>query len=200
MPTVDKTWVFASDNEGLADVGVGAWTINHDTAGNPGGSLEFGADALNGTFTEKARRPSTGETWETWGVPAGATVTDVQVISWEYRTYAITVTSYAFTMRILDSAAVSVHSAGDLASLTLTLNGVWNAVGAGTSRAVDAGKQASTTDVRLEVEGTVVTGGAKNPDVGIDNVLLRITYTAGSTVLPRSAVVVDTAVGQASSR
>lgn len=202
MATVDKTWVFASDNEGLADVGVGAWTINHDTAGNPGGSLEFGADTLSGTVTEKARKAATGETWETWGVPAGATVTDVQVISWDYRPWGITsVTSYTFKVRILDSAAASVHAAGDLVSLALTLStGSWLAGGAGTSRAVDAAKQASTTDVRLEVEGTVVMSGANSADVGIDNILLRITYTAGSTTLPRAPVVVDTAVGQASSR
>jgi hypothetical protein len=182
LPTVDKTWVFAADNEGLVDEGVSAWTINHDAAGNPGGSIEFGADSLNGTIQEKARRSSTGETWETWGVPTGQVVTDLQVVSWDYRCWSITnVTSYTFKMRVVDSAGATVHSAGELVDLSLTLAmGSWQAGGAGTSRAVDAAEQASTTDVRLEIDGTVVLSTTNVADVGLDNILLRMTYAAGA--------------------
>lgn len=203
MATVDKTWVFASDNEGLADVGDSAWTINHDTAGNPGGSLEYGADTLSGTVTERARRATTGETWETWGVPAGSTVTDVQVISFDSRDWqgGSGTTSFTVKARVVNSSAATVHSAGDLYNAAVNATNVWSANGAGTSRAVDASYQASTTDVRLEVEVTVVKSASSVTDLGLDNILLRITYTAGgATTLPRTPVVVDTAVGQAASR
>lgn len=192
MATVDKTWVFVSDNEGLADVAVSAWTINHDTGGNPGGSLEFGANTLNGTQQEKARRATTGQTWETWGVPASSTVTDVQIISWDYNMWSTTqVTSSTFLMRILNSSGTTVHTAGDIMSKALTIAsaGVWQAGGSGTSRAVDASYQASTTDVRLEVDGTIVMAANNTADIGVDNILLRITYVAaGGAALPPELV------------
>lgn len=181
MPTVDKTWVFASDNEGLADVGDSAITVVHDTAGNPGGSLEY-TGAASGT-TERARKSTTGETWQTWGVPAGNVVTSVQVISWDSRKWAVPASQTpTITARVLDSAAASVHSAGDIINLGLGTGAdiAWINNGAGTSRAVDAAKQASTTDVRLEIQLTV-TVASSTWDIGIDNVLLRMTYSASST-------------------
>lgn len=179
MATVDKTWVFASDNEGLADVGDTAVTVTHDAAGNPGGSLEFVGNS--GGTHERARRASTGQSWETWGVPSGATVTDVQIISFDSRKWAVVAaTGQTVQMRIVDSAGNTVHSAGDLINLGLGTgtDGGWVNQGAGTSRAVDSAKQASTTDVRLEVELTH--GSASNTwDTGFDNILLRMTYTEG---------------------
>lgn len=177
MATVDKTWVFASDNEGLADVGDSAISLAHDTAGNPGGSVEFLGGAT-GT-SERARRASTGETWETWGVPASSTVTDVQVISWDKRKWAGS-QAPRVRIRVVGSGAASVHSAGDLADTTFGTgnDGAWAAQGAGTSRAVDAGSQASTTDVRLEVQLSFAAADSGH-DLGIDNILLRMTYTAG---------------------
>lgn len=177
MATWDKTWVFAADNEGLADNGDSAMNVLHDTGGNPGGSLEFTGGAT-GT-TERARRAATGQTWETWGVPAGSTVTDVQVISYDTRRWN-GAKSATLTMRIIGSGGTTVHTAGDLVSLAMTLasDGAWVNQGAGTSRAVDAGSQPSTTDVRLEVQDTISSADI-NYDLGIDNILLRITYTAG---------------------
>jgi hypothetical protein len=183
MGTVDKTWVFTADNQGLADVGDSAITVAHDAAGNPGGSLEF-VGAASGV-TERARKATTGETWETWGVPAGAIVTSLQVISWDKQRYDGNAATCTVTMRVLDSGAVTVHSAGDLvnAALGTGVDGAWVGQGAGTSRLVDGGSQPSTTDVRLEVQVTlsIATSGF---DLGIDNVLLRITYTGGGVAPP----------------
>lgn len=198
MATVDKTWVFAADNEGLADVGDSAITLAHDTAGNPGGSLEF-LGAATGT-TERARKAATGETWETWGVPAGSTVTDVQVISWDKRHWGGAVTQ-TLKMRVVDSAAASVHSAGDLvnAALGSGVDGAWAPQGAGTSRAVDAGKQASTTDVRLEVQCDI-SAASSSFDLGIDNILLRITYTTGAGAARSKDVVMSREAHRRSTR
>lgn len=190
MATVDKTWVFLADLEGLADVGDSSLGIANDAAGNPGGSLEFTeAGTYTATHGERARRASTGETWQTWGVPAGATVTNVQIISFDYRPWTVSsVTSWTVKARILDSAAASVHSAGDLLNQSLTLStGAWLSAGAGTSRAVDAGKQASTTDVRMEIEAIIVNAGG-SADVGTDNFLLRMTYTPAASGVSRPVV------------
>jgi hypothetical protein len=190
MSTVDKTWVFLADNESLADVGDSAISLAHDTAGNPGGSLEFLGGA-SGT-TERARRAATGETWETWGVPSSSTVTSVQVISWDSRKWNTGGKNNTVTMRVVGSGGTTVHSAGDLVSVALgtASDGAWVNNGAGTSRAVDGGSQASTTDVRIEIQITLSALEATY-DLGIDNVLLRITYTAGgggTTVKPLAAL------------
>jgi hypothetical protein len=185
MATVTKTWVFASDNEELADGGNHAnITLNHDTAGNPGGSMDFVTDdvALTNAI-EFARASSTTPTWETWGVPAGAIVTDVQITGYDWRQWGVAarITSHGYKMRVVDSAGATVHSAGDLVATDPSTNVdhvSWQSVGAGTSRAVDAGKQASTTQVRLEVEYRItrVATGTDLCDVGFDNIELTITY------------------------
>lgn len=177
MATVDKTWVFASDNEGLADNADSAVSVVHDTGGNPGGSLEF-LGAATGTG-ERARKATTGETWETWGAPSGSTVTSLQVISGEYRVWASPLgRTLTLSARVLDSGGTTVHAAGDLLTVTpLSTAAAWQSM-SGSSRAVDAGKQASTTDVRFEIQ-LAMSGTDANLDVGVDNVLVRMTYTAG---------------------
>lgn len=176
VATVTKTWTFTSDAEGLADVGDSAITFAKD-AGDP--SVHF-TGAASGT-QERGRRASTGETWETWGVPAGATVTSVQVLSWQSRRWAAPASQTpTISMRVLDSAAASVHAAGDLVSTNLgtgTDTG-WVNQGAGTSRNVDSGKQASNTDVRLEIE-LDVSLASSTWDVGVDTIALQITYSGG---------------------
>lgn len=190
MATVDKTWDFPADAMGLADVGDSAITVVWDggagaVSGN--GSLEFTGAATG--VTERARRASTGETWETWGVPPGSTVTDVQLQQAYKRRWDGSAPTAALAMRIVDSAAASVHSAGDILTVAAATgaDGAWVAQGVGTSRAVDSGKQASTTDVRLEVQ---ITSGAPNStlDFGVDAITLRITYTAGAAAVPRAKV------------
>lgn len=181
MATVTKTWTFTADTEGLVDVGDSAnlaWAFD-------AGSTD--CVAANGAYTasERSRRASTGQTWETWGVPAGATVTDVQVTSWQRRCWAVSgATSHTMKMRVVDSAGATIHTAGDLISVTLptVIDSAWAAQGAGTSRAVNAGKQASTTDVRLELEyGCVRTASGTPLDTGVDTIALVITYTTGGT-------------------
>lgn len=191
MATVVKTWVFAADAEGLADQGAAASLLAQWIAsdGNPPGSLEFlytgGAGAQ--TLTERARRSSTGQTWETWGVPPGSTVTDVQVTAWDYLVWDATAnTSMRTRFRILDSAGTTVHAAGELVddtNLRANDSGTPHAGPVGTSRAVDAGKQASNTDVRLEVEHGFASSGTPGHDYEVDNIQLTITYTAGGATI-----------------
>jgi hypothetical protein len=179
MPlTVVKTLQFLTDLEGLADVGDSAdITVVRDATGNPTGSLEWLVDA---TGTERARRPSTGQTWETWGVPPGSIVTDLQITGFDYINWNSITSSSTISIRIVDSAGATVHSAGDLINLGLTMTPTgtpWKVAGAGPSRAVNASKQASTTDVRFEITNSA--NGSTGGDMGMDNIALLITYASG---------------------
>lgn len=183
--TGTKTWAFAADAEGLTDAGNAAnlTFAAHAGDGNPADSVKFTTPTKGQTMTEFARRSGTGETWETWGIPSGATVTDVQITAWNEKLRANTkLSSHSVKARIIGSGGSSVHSAGDLldASLGTAIDSSWQSGAAGTSRAVDAGNQASTTDVRLELEYTVVTsggGGSANVDQGFDQIQLTVTYS-----------------------
>lgn len=185
MPTVTRTWAFASDAEGLADAGVSGVVFGFlGTDGNPSGCVRFTQANKAQNVTERALRASTGQTWESWGVPAGATVTQVQVTAWSEKLVANTkLTSHTISARIVGAGGASVHSAGDLlaaVALGTTVDASWQAGAAGTARAVDSGSQASGTDVRLELEYAVVTsggGGSASVDQRFDQVQLTITYS-----------------------
>lgn len=187
--TVVKTWTFVSTTEGLADAGNSATlTFAAETStGNPTNSVKFSFNTKNASATEFARNASTGETWETWGVPAGGTVTSIQVTAWSEITgpglFGVTVNN--FSARIISSTGTSVTSgAGDIITTTAmgtTDDTAWTVQSAGSSRAVNSASQASTTDVRLELQQAVTTSGA----LGIllqeyDQIELTITYTPGA--------------------
>lgn len=193
MATVTKTWSFTSDAEGLADVGDSAITFQKD----PGDASVHFAGAASGT-TERGRRASTGETWETWGVPAGAVVSAIQITAWQGRVWGnFGGESCTLTLRIVDSSGTTVHSAGELDSAVHSSSvGGWTAHGPGTSRAVDGGKQASTTDVRLEIQFDASTA-TPAWDVGVDEITLEITYSGGPTP-PTDAARATTSITTAS--
>ena len=182
MPTVTKTWVFAADAEGLADAGVSAnIAFAYEGAdGDPAsGCVKFTSASVPASI-ERARRAATGQTWETWGVPAGATVTNVQITAWRSKVVAESGGGINIArMRIVDSAAASVHSAGDLISSPVGAPATWITNPAGSARAVNALSQASTTDVRLEIEYETYTTGTN--DVRFDTITLAITYVGGGS-------------------
>lgn len=180
-----KTFVFATDAEGLADAGNAASLVFAYVSadGNPSGSIGYTTTLESVTQTEFARRASTGQTWETWGVPTGATVTSVVVAAWNEKTAGVTkLSSHSLKARIINSSGTTIHSAGDLlnATLSITSDTTWQSGTAGSSVAVDSSYQASTTDVRLELEYTVTTsggGGSAAVDQRFDNIRIDITYT-----------------------
>jgi len=180
--TVVKTWTFTGNAEGLADAANStSVSFAHDATDN---AVKFTTTTKNlSNEVEFGRKAATGETWETWGLPTNATVTDVQITAWQEELVANTkLTSHSLKARIIDSGGSTVHSAGDMLNVTLgtTIDPSYQAGAAGTSRAVDAGSQASSTDVRLELEYTVTTsggGGTASVDQRFDTIELTITYT-----------------------
>jgi hypothetical protein len=199
MPTVAKTFVFAADAEGLADQGNSAtitfaWQTGDSQSGS-GGCVKFTTTSKSTTSTEYAYKTATTDTWETWGVPAGATVTSVQVSEWYERTVAVTkISSQAVSIRVVNSSNTTVHSAGDLIAAYdpgTGANATWQSATAGSVRAVDSSYQASTTSVRLRIDQTIVTSGsssAASVDQRYDGITLTITYTAFANLSDKSTV------------
>jgi hypothetical protein len=153
MATVTKTWTFTSDAEGLADEALeGALTFAHN-AGEA--SVQFTTSKKNDSQTEGGLNPSTGETWVDWGVPTGSTITDIQITGWQERTDQNTkLDSHDITVDVVDSAnsPVSVSPViGPNLLLDTTISASFNDQGPETQRAVTAGNQASSTDVRLRL-------------------------------------------------
>jgi len=184
MPTVTKTLVFASGAEGLADSGLSAnIAFAYDgSTGNPSGCVKF-TSSTNGltSVSEKAKNPSTGETWESWaGVPAGKIVTAVEVTSYDQKSTNNFDNSGTLLARIVNSAGTTVHSSGDILSQAYPAGFAFGfgPGSGGVSRAVDSAHQASNTDIRLELEVVVTTSSSSAGfDLKLDNILLTITYS-----------------------
>lgn len=188
MATVQKTFAFASDAEGLTGNGAGSQPIFafEGTDGDPAGSFKWTQGSKNQNQSAQATGPTDGSvTWESWGVPAAATVNNVRVVSYRTRLAANTkLTSHDWRIQIVNSGG-SVHGATALANQTGgTSTGFWGA-GSGIAAAqnVDAGSQASSSTVALQHDYHVVTsggGGSANVDQRFDTITIEIDYTAGS--------------------
>lgn len=193
MPTVTKTWSFLTDAEGLTDAGSHpaihfAWESGDGSPAS--GCVRFTCTTANVNASEYGRRASTGETWETWGVPAGATVTHLQITAWRTRKYSVATNDGAtIYLRVINSTGGVVHSASPYLAtqhISTPPPGGWvdemSVSPEEIQYAVDSPYQASTTDVRLEIEALVGTGTFfGNLDVRIDTISLSITYVEGVT-------------------
>ncbi len=181
MATVTKTWNFASDAEGFVDVGdTGKIAFEYDSStGYPSsGSVRFN-QTFNGSSSERART-GTGVTWETWGVPAGSTVTSANITFYAKKNMSSGFTSVTFKARILNSSDTTVHSAGDIYSATISAT-TWGALYTGTSRNIDSSYQASSTNVKMEIAvDPITTTTALSRYLNIDTIVLTITYTTSS--------------------
>lgn len=181
MATVTKQWLFPTDAEGIADAGnSAAISLAYDSTND---CIEFVCTTKNITQTEFFRRATTGQTWQDWGVPAGATVTAVEITSWAERlTNNTKLNTHSIKMRVIGSGGASVHGATDLVDTALgTTVDTFFVAGpvTGNAVAVSGGSQASTTDVRLEIEYLLDTdsgGGGASVIQEIDGINLEITY------------------------
>lgn len=171
MATVSKTFAFAADAETLTDQAVsGVAFAFESTDGNPAGCVTFTFGTKNTTAIERAR--GSGTTWETFGVPAGATVNTARVVSYSRKVAAnAKLNSHSHAIRIVGIP--------DLASEALpTATGGW-LVGGGIAAAQTVAGT-STDSALLEIEYTVSTsagGGGASTDARFDQIAIEIDYT-----------------------
>lgn len=198
----NRTWAFATDAQGLADAGNSANIAfaYEGSDGNPSGCVKFTTTATSlSNAVEKARRATAGETWETWGAASGSTVTQIGSISFD-----ICVPSQAglvgginsVKVRIINSSGTTVLT-GDLVNWGWSLEGTsWTTrASVGSTRNVSSAYQASTTDVRLELEFTVSTGASGvNIDVRLDNIIVPMVTTGGVITVSLSPVTINAVV------
>lgn len=189
MATATKTWVFATGAESLAD-GANSSSITFAYLGSDGtpssGCVRFTTTSkglLNAV--EWGQKATTGETFETWGVPVASTVTAVRISSWSEKTAAATkLTGCLVTVDIIGSdgtGLVNVCTGVDCGS---TLDSSWNSLAATSS--VTGLSLASTTDVRLRISIDITTSsgsGTASVDQRFDSIALEMTYTANAQSL-----------------
>lgn len=180
-----KTWSFATDAMGMTAI-AGSASINFGWV-SADQAIQFTSATKNLASQFRAvSRSTTGETWETWGVPPGSTVRAIQVTGWSKRLAANTgLTAAQITIDVIDSGGLLVYgAAGNAIAATLPTTPTattYSAGAAGASLAVNAEFQASTTDVRLQLKYTESTGNTNNPSVDyrFDEITLQMTYSGG---------------------
>lgn len=138
-----------------------------------------------GVIAEYARKVSTTDTFETWGVPSGATITSVEATGAKGNQQGTATIAAQLYVRVVDEFAASIHGStlgtDDLINQDISaFSSSWADIPLNGPKSVDVGKSASTQPVRLEIEADV--GSLSGIcDFRLDTIALTITYTGGSS-------------------
>jgi len=172
MATVTKTWTFASTAENFtlySETGGGVGTVSYD-AGYTALKFDYSNAATAEDFNIVSRLSAT-QTWETWGVPAGATVTSVELTNVSIATANNAdrdLDTANFGVRIINSAG-TVIVANVLASYILPVidgttyqyDSFYSTAGDG-QQLINATYQASNTNLLVELDMNYITLGNNN--------------------------------------
>lgn len=179
MATVTKTFTFLADAEGyVATAATGVTLAYNSTVGNPAGSLS--ASTANKNVVAAPSYWEWSGTWESLGVPVGATVTAARLTSASTicaaRSAHATTTDFG-PYELRDSAAALIGTlwAGRTATGAET---AWVVTPA--QALVTVPNHASSTSVRIRLADTIATGGGGGaPDVRLhdDEVSIEVTYS-----------------------
>jgi len=187
MATVSRTFTFTSDLEGLQHLGPSADITASYNASDGDPSVGCLSAQLTGDLASSSGNiynPSTGETWEDWGVPAGALVTDIQVTAYNHQFVENNlVTAFTCQMEVIDSYGNSVTSDDNQYILNdnIGINGFsWAAGGSGIQRSINSNRQDSDTDVRLKIILTMSALSGNIAGYDLDTIQITLTYTTGS--------------------
>lgn len=178
MATTDKTFALTASAEGLVDTGntphiLFAFDTDH---------VEFTSSKKSMTaVVEVARKTSALDTWEDWGVPAGATVDSISITDWDYRITndSDSVTAGNCTLDVVDGSDVVVTDTAILDAILETTAVGWTANGdSATDRTVKTSHNSSSQAVSLRMTETLSSNsGTVVWSFDVKNVDLEITYT-----------------------
>lgn len=188
--SVTKTYLYATTSE--------TWTGLFATAETTGTSnLGYLTTKVTGRKVTDATAgwELTGVTWETLGVPAGATVNSVDgSYSWYCSQYLTGAASNSGDLTITDAANANAATleAGVAFSATTTTA----ARNASAAIAIPAAIQPSASAIKVRLLGSIVTGNSGTASVTrvSDNVSLTINYTTTVSLLtlPTATTIADT--------
>lgn len=191
MGTTIKKFTFDTGPETMVNVPLPpsppltfAWLAG-DSPSGPGGCVHF-TTSSNGVM--EGRGETVGNTWETWGVPPGATVLSAQVTEWFTKVAANGLLTAADVagIRIVDAHGDRVYDGNDPIDsfpLNTTVDVAWQAQGPGLPVAILPASQPSATPVQFVIDLDVTTsGGGSNVDIRFDSISLAIVYSSGPIV------------------
>ena len=195
MSSVTKTWSWDTTIDGWAgDGGSGYVATAYNAGGDSGGCLlcNVSGESDSSWSFSTLLTSRTGETWATWGVPAGNIVTNIQISAWKQKVAGpYHLTSHKVASVYVTNSGVAV-SAALLSNVSMpTSVTAWGAGTAGSAQSVGGGYQASNTAVRLAWTYSGVTAAGGYVSTYFDTVALTITYSvaAVSYVFPALMVV-----------
>ena len=196
MATVTKSWTWNSDLESwVATVG-GLVTLERSTTyyHSASGAL-YGYDNSSspgeGSFDWKPGASSTDGTWETFGVPAGGTVTAVEVST--VRTQGGLGGWTRVTYCRLDLELTCDGNTHDLFYREAADDGSWlehtqasknGATMAQVSGLSYASNETVALKLKFQMDGGV--GSSRFIDVGVDNLSILVTYTPGTELVSQT--------------
>ena len=183
MATVTKTFAFLADAENFVATASGTTALTwSSTIGNPPGSLQARSSGRNNNLT-----PSYWEwsgTWEALGVPAGATVTAIQLTG-GYNRCSTWTTGRAGSQigpyEVYDNTPTLIGTLYPARTVSAQ-ESAW--VSTGTQAAVSIPSHASNTVVRIRLNDTIGTGNNQSGVVAThdDQITLLITYSPPAPV------------------
>lgn len=181
MPLVNKSFVFSDAADDMPDGGNAANITISRNGTEP--SIQTACSTRGITQTEFATTV-TGNTWEDWGVPSGATVSSVRFTTWTDRVASVSrLGSHSVVFSIVDNSGNSILSSTLTSkSLPTTTSTGFTDNGATTLVNVIPSSQASTSVARLRFEYTLTTtagGGSANVSWRFGSATLEINYTSG---------------------
>ncbi|HBG81515.1 TPA: hypothetical protein DDW69_01600 [candidate division CPR2 bacterium] len=188
--SVVKSYAFDTTDESWVGNG-GAFTIDtyQSGAGNPAGALETrisGKNKINAT----AGWLLSGVTWESLGIPAGATVNSVDgQFDWRCSEYTTgSSASASGDLTITDVADGNITTVENGVTFGVTTS--WATRNGSTAINLPAALKPSNTTIKIKLLGNLQTGNSVSAAVArqIDNISLLIDYTTSSDSPPTLTV------------
>lgn len=172
------TFTSAAPGENLVDAGGAAGYITYSQVDN---NARFVVAVANATsMTERGQEATTTTTtWESYGVPIGKTVTQVEIVDYKKKLVAntgLSTLSYSIEL-VTKTSSTRITSAGVVATVTdgLIVDADWVTETGSGIKSVLSSWQPSNSTIRLQINVTE-TSTAPGGEIRFDDIKLRITY------------------------
>lgn len=176
MSAINRVFAFAADAEALSDAGASATlAFGYEASdGSPASGCVKWTGTLSAPETEHGTQ-AVGDTWETWGVPAGAIVDTLTITLHTHTAAADSTADIQLSARVL-SGGLAVCSS-DPFDATIPDTFGWEPR-YGTTREVLSSYQTSDTPVALQLSATIEMGDPSSAiDFRVDHVNVMMEYT-----------------------